>query len=391
MISEIGASRINQYAPTLRGRADAHIENQTTKPAKETTLSDSASQRIVNDKIIDKLDKVLQKSGADSVRKLDYSDYTPEAVSNRILNYVQDAIERAGARGEKNLNNLIQQANAGVQQGFNEAKNILVSLNALSGIIADNVQKTFELIQTGMSEVVDKLQHPAQGAVIESQTFAAGKQAIQQSLELEITTRDGDTLKLLLSRDEQSGQYVAQINGPDGKASYAEQIYQLNNDFSLSVSGNLDEEELGAIKDLLLGVKGVAEEFFNGDAEAALEAGMNLGYDTGEIAAFSLKLDENRSSSLTQAYQEVSQYNQKPGLGQQAMENILKPVQGLRNSLGNTLDQANRTGLFDSPKSRILDMLEYFGRTNEESASRLQQLEAKAGTPFQDIIRSLID
>lgn len=391
MINDITSAGLMQFNPTLRGRSDAHVENQVSKPSHGTALTNEASQRILNDSIIEKLDKVLQKNGAESVRTLDHANYTPDAVSKRILSYVQDAINRAGARGE-NQQKMLEQAKAGINQGFKEAENILTSLNALSGAIAENVKKTYELIQNGMSEVVNKLQnYNAENPQTNfSSSFTERSHSVSQSLDLEIQTREGDTLKVSLSRNEHTGEYTAHVKRPNGEAAAYEKTYELSSNFSMQVAGDLDADELVAIEEVLVGVQGVANEFFNGNAESALEMGMNLGYDSSEIAAFSLSLNENQNSRVTRAYEEVSQIGGGSGTNHDALVNLLKPVQGFMNSFGKTLGKAEASGMFNDAKSNIINLLEYFGKSDKQHASALDSLEAKAGAPFQNIANDLL-
>ncbi len=388
MIFDVTSSTINNHNPTLRGRSDLRIENQVSPPAHETSLTNEASQRIVNDKTIEKLDEVLQKNGAESVRRLDYTDYTPEAVSSRILNFVQEAINRAGTRGE-NQSQLMQFAKAGIDKGFKDAENILVSLNALSGAIADNVEKTYRLIQDGLTDITRNRNKPV---TIESAAYSATTHSASQSLALNIQTRDGDQLKLNLSRNEQTGQYLAQIVNPQAEAKYSEQTYTFDRQFSLSVNGSLDTDEMAAIEKLLLGVKDVADEFFNGNSKSALEAGLNLGYDSREIAAFSLNLNEQQSNYEAKAYHEINQLGAGGAseLNQNAQQNLFKPVQSFLHSLQTTLNSAAKTQLFDDPKSNVIELLEYFSRSNEKHAVMLENLESKAGAPFNNIANDLL-
>lgn len=377
--------------PQARGRADAQVENQTSKPSHGTSLTNEASQRILNDKIIEKLDKIVQKNGAESIRTVDATNYTPEAVSNRILNFVQEAINRAGARGEKQAA-MVEQAKAGINKGFKDAENILTSLNALSGAIAENVNKTYELIQNGMQDVVNKIRHNTNaGGIIETGHYASAVQSSSQSLNLEIKTQDGDLINLSLSRDETTGKYVAQVANANGEAKYSEQNYELNENFSLSVQGSLDESEVAAIEELLGGVKGVADQFFDGNSEAALEAGLNLGYNTGEIASFSLSLDESQTSSVTKAYQEVSYLGNGHGKPHQdALNNILKPVNGFMNSLHGLLNSSEQSKMFDDPKANIEELLSFFSKSDESHKPAINSLEAKAGAPFENIVHDLV-
>ncbi|MDX1810970.1 MAG: DUF5610 domain-containing protein, partial [Gammaproteobacteria bacterium] len=392
MINHITSSVVAQQTPLTKGRVDSHVENQVAKPSNATSLTNEASQRILNDKIIEKLDKVLQKDAATPSRQLDPADYTPEAVSKRILSFVQDAVDRAGQRGV-DRQAVLDQAKSGIAQGFKDAKNILTSLNALSGAIAENVNKTYQQIQDGLKNIVDQMTSGAGSTNnVSRSALQASSYSSSQSMDLTINTREGDTLNLSISRDESTGQFVAAISKPDSEAQLAGSSYQLNQDFSLSVQGDINDAEVSAIQDLLGGIKGVADQFFSGNSEAALNTGLSLGYDSSQIASFSLNLNTEQTSATTKAYQEVSNLgdNSSDGLNREALNNLLKPVSGFMDSLHSMLSNAENSKLFDNSKDSLEQLLGYFSTANEAHKPAIQNLEAKAGAPFQNIVHDML-
>jgi hypothetical protein len=63
----------------------------------------------------------------------------------------------------------------------------------------------------------------------------------------------------------------------------------------IAVQGQLDEDELQAIGDLVQKVDALASQFFGGDMEAAFSAAADLGFDGSEIASFSLRMSLKES------------------------------------------------------------------------------------------------
>ena len=51
----------------------------------------------------------------------------------------------------------------GIDQGFKEARDILNSLGVLEGEIADNIDKTYELVQTGLQDFRDSFNSNNEG------------------------------------------------------------------------------------------------------------------------------------------------------------------------------------------------------------------------------------
>jgi len=54
------------------------------------------------------------------------------------------------------LTKYIDVVSGGVDTGFTEAKEVLSGLNVLEGDIASNIEKTYDLVQQGFSDFVEK-------------------------------------------------------------------------------------------------------------------------------------------------------------------------------------------------------------------------------------------
>ncbi|WP_413700357.1 DUF5610 domain-containing protein [Psychromonas sp. KJ10-10] len=54
------------------------------------------------------------------------------------------------------LSKFIEVIGGGIEQGFSEAKEVLTGLNVLEGDVASNIEKTYELVQQGLTNFVDK-------------------------------------------------------------------------------------------------------------------------------------------------------------------------------------------------------------------------------------------
>ena len=83
-------------------------------------------------------------SGAESFRELDGRSFTPEKVAERITGFVEQGLARARRDGKSELEveELRQQALAGINQGFKEARGILKDMNLLSDEMAATIDRT---------------------------------------------------------------------------------------------------------------------------------------------------------------------------------------------------------------------------------------------------------
>jgi hypothetical protein len=119
-------------------------------------------------------------------------------------------------------------------------------------------------------------------------------QAKENSFTFELATADGDKIKILVSSLDAS-RLQADRNGISAEAAQ-------KNSFEFSVEGELDESELKAINDLLNQVNNLSESFFNGNVEQAFDQALNMGFDSGEIQSFSLKLTQTSYSQVEGTY-----------------------------------------------------------------------------------------
>lgn len=87
-------------------------------------------------------------------------DYSPEATADRIVSF---STQLYGAYREQNpelseeesVSNFVDIIRGGIDQGFDEAKDILESLSVLEGDISADIDKTYEFVQSGLQSFVD--------------------------------------------------------------------------------------------------------------------------------------------------------------------------------------------------------------------------------------------
>lgn len=114
-------------------------------------------------------------------------DVSPEATADRIVSLTTAFFpayqeQHPEMSQEDALNSFIDIIGGGIEQGFNEARDILGSLNVLEGSIAENIDKTFELVQQGLQKFIE------QGLGIKAEPQTESMQTISStaSTELEV-------------------------------------------------------------------------------------------------------------------------------------------------------------------------------------------------------------
>ena len=83
-----------------------------------------------------------------------------EKVANNVLSFIGNRIEAAKSDGvdQEGIEELLQQARSGIEQGFGEALKELEELSLLDDRLAENIQKSRTLIDDGINELQQNLQ-----------------------------------------------------------------------------------------------------------------------------------------------------------------------------------------------------------------------------------------
>jgi len=392
MINQITSTALRHQDTSQPSRSDVSgaVSEKNIQPT--TTFSPQSGLKIVNDNVIDSIDKELAKTDAKSVRELDANDFTPESVAKGILGFVQDAISRARARGQS-TDGMLEQAKIGIENGFTEAKNILTSLNALSGQIAEGVQQTYNLIQNGLQQL-EAAGNNFDAVKFDTEVTQAAQvvKSSSQSFELSLKTQDGDDIKISVSQSHSFQGYSASISKGNETTSLSGFDSISSGNFELQVSGNLDKAEVKAIEELLSDVKNISDKFFDGNTSAAFEAGLSLGFNTQEIASVALELNESQTVAASRAYREVSGFGDgSQGISTAQLESIARPAHDFMALLQDSIDKTSNNDLLKatSPQS-VGDLFNYFSREDSNHTAQLNKLEALAGTPFENITSQLL-
>jgi len=109
------------------------------------------------------INEALQAGGAENNVEDVYEsgiDFTPEATAERIVAFSTQFLssyreQHPEMSEEESLTAFVDIVRGGIEQGFGEAKDILGGLNMLSGEIATNIDKTYELVQEGLQSFID--------------------------------------------------------------------------------------------------------------------------------------------------------------------------------------------------------------------------------------------
>ncbi|WP_096084737.1 DUF5610 domain-containing protein [Agaribacterium haliotis] len=269
--------------------------------------------------------------------------------ANTILAFINGRLQIDAAEGASD-EQLVSRLEAGLQgflQGYHEAYEQLSALAMLYPEVEEAIEQTFSDVLDGIdaiaedlgiaSPVTDQLREqqaerrataklnsveaeplpvfsaPAQAgetrpggnseadnlrSLIEASSFDY-RRSESRSFAFDLTTKDGDRVQIRAAYAQGSvlqGQKVAY-----GDETLSGSFHAAAG-FYLDIQGELDDDELAAIEDLLTQVREVSDLFFNGDINAAFEHASELGFNSEEIARFSLKLRYEYSAQTDTTY-----------------------------------------------------------------------------------------
>lgn len=372
---------------------DTTRQGSSFSPANESPVSlSTANTQAVNQQLLRSVQDALAIEGV-SLEGLYPEDVTPEKTANTILGFVNNLyagfVEQG--RSDEEIDDFFDQIRAGVEQGFSEARGILEGLGVLNGEIASNIDKTFDLVQTGL----DNLQNPPDEietpAVQSSAVFNSASFERSEDTSIEITTREGDVVTIQIEKDAAAEQSFFQSQDSNTRVQGFTSSQSASASLNFSVVGDLNAEETAAIEDLVKRIDKVSDKFFSGNLVAAFNKARNLGFDADQIASFSVDLSFEQTTSVTTAYQQTRLADTDNDQNDDGFEQTSLPVLvDTVRQISDIIDDAD--DLFEEPAKNVGQLIkEITNLKNNDNNSPLKQLEAQANNTLNDVIDQLIE
>ncbi len=255
---------------------------------------------------------------------------TSEQAANNILDFIQQRLAKDKANGatSEQLNSRLDQALQGFEKGFNEAKDLIEAMGYMTPQLADEISDTYDRVTTGIDELRDSINNAPQANSL-SRLDVASSFSQTRSFSLSLTTQDGDRVSIEISRAIQSNQAASVNNAEDGFSYAAAREYSSSSSFLLNVTGELDEDELSAINNLLADVDELAQDFYAGNLDQAFQAATELDFNPEELSSLKLNLQQTTTVSAIAAYQSNS--GAAPQAATKNVGDLLKQVDQLIN------------------------------------------------------------
>ena len=376
-----------------------------------------AALQIVNRTLTAAYEKIASRGQAASAEYENFEPLTAEKVANNILGFIERRLQLDVAEGasQEDLQARLEAGLAGFKKGFAEASEKLEALSLLSPEIKADIGKTYDLVLEGVDELRSKFIQSTQPADEAKPAASTAPAVVKTSsnktapttldvpnflpatssylgygnyeygrareFSFELTTKEGDKVTIKATSSEGLAVEAGRTSRGNNSVSALNASYSSSQSFSLSIEGELSEDELGAINDLLGRVNDLAGQFFGGNLDAAFDKAMNLGYDAEQIGSFSLNLAQAEIQQVTQAYQ-IFEPNRAAGDAgtPKLLADQLLPLGNFIKDLLASLDRASE---FNEPKTLLFHMA--------ENVTGETELDQQQGQRFRDFMQQMLE
>ncbi|MEO8061334.1 MAG: hypothetical protein ABI821_01160 [Pseudomonadota bacterium] len=171
------------------------------------------------------------------------------------------------------------------------------------GVDPQTIDAAIKLFRSDLARELDSLAPAAPPG----NTGAAAVHAVtKEKFSLSILTAEGDRVSIRFRSSNVTDVAAAQTRGTDGTATAIDAHVISRGRLKIEVQGDLNDDELAAIGDLLDKVDRIASDFFAGDVLAAFDAASRVDFDTQELSGFRLKLSYSQRIGFASTYAQAA-------------------------------------------------------------------------------------
>lgn len=292
-------NKLTNLFPALSRPLSATIASNTRNTDAQATLANRLADRLG-----------LQPGALSGTN----NDFTPDKVADRLMGFIEQRLQREQAAGAdtSKLEKLLSQAKEGVEKGFADARKILDGMGVLKGKVAEDINATYDKIQSGLKSLQNSLSGTpvsASGGALAASSTRLVAQA--ETFDMQITTRDGDRLSISIAKASADWSKSSAALASDGSGTVAVSQSESGSirigAWQVQVDGELDEDEITALKKLFTQVQDISDKFYAGDLSGAFDRALKLDMDGSQLASLSLRLTQSSVHQATDTYQAVAQ------------------------------------------------------------------------------------
>lgn len=351
-------------------------KDSTRQAAAVSTPSNTAgpvsAQQILSQRLDQSLREVSAVPGSAAIEHYQTQDYSPSAVANRVLNFIQNKLSQVDPAQHSNV---LTQATAGIEQGFAQAREILEEMGLLTKDTLEDIDSTYSQILTGVENLAaapPTKEPPATSlSALQMQTE---QYARSERTAIEIVTQEGDRVTIELGLQSSARNSSAQLSSEGLHIQQSQSISQERAQLSYTVEGELSKDERKAVDKLLRKMDKLADHFYAGNVDKALHKAAKLGFDGEQIAQFSVSLSVQESLAVS-TYQETA--GQGAPLPIAATE--VQSLSGFMQQLQTLADEATQSSLLEDVVTDLRELM--LAMVNLKDPQPRNQVEDVASIP----------
>lgn len=180
----------------------------------------------------------------------------------------------------------LQQAESAVADGYKETLSDLTHMDKTGGL-TDAIDQAYEQLTQGLESMKTR---QTQSDGLNRRSAALHAYSESRNFQLDIVTRDGDTVTIEINRLAAGAETSFQIDSENRQVNGNRTVTYLNESMALAVSGTLDEDELAAIGELVGSIADLADTFYGQDLQAAIAQAADIGFNDSELLGFALDM-----------------------------------------------------------------------------------------------------
>lgn len=224
---------------------------------------------------------------------------------SNVTHAMRTLLVRASAEGQDGVPQVLDKVNQALTAAGKSLRE--------AGLSEEQVTATLKDVRTQLSA---SLSVSAETAAAQDAIYARKDKA-----NLSITTQDGDKVRVRFQTREGFAADDNAIAEGEERRVYASSSGKVQ----ISVDGELSEDELQAIGELVAKVETLAKDFFAGDVQKAFAAAAKLGFDGEQIASFALKLTSREMRRQAEPVDAAAKPPTRP-IAQPVTQPVTKPT-----------------------------------------------------------------
>ncbi|MEL0642444.1 DUF5610 domain-containing protein [Pseudoalteromonas aliena] len=298
-------------------------------------------------------DKMAEQLGLPNTEKqVDKPLFDFDEVIKNVLDFVTSTVNKAKTNGadDETLKGILGDARKGVQMGIDDAIDELKGTGVFNDDMEKGINKSKEGIYNGLDKLEESLFNPQPASVNISQSQYV---SMTSNAEYKFITAEGDEVSISFADafESQSVSSYQQNSNSESFVSSSSQSRQVS--FSMSVNGDLNEQEQEAINAMMEDLQGLSKIFFSGDLDQAFEQAQELSLGSEQLVAFSMDLRQTKTIASVKSYEEFKPVPEK------AVADSLAPF---NDDLKNAFEKAGELGL----QSQLGGILQWLNQDQEQ-------------------------